>query len=196
MDDKIELGVLGITFNQIRMGAYALVLKEIDGNRRIPVVVGVAEAQSIALKLEGKTLRRPVSHDVMMTALRAFGIDVEEVLIYKFSDGIFYSSLKLSDGERVAEIDSRTSDAIAVALRAGAPIYATRELVEKVGIEYPDDESQPSGSRSERKGTDLDGMSVDQLKHLLDIVVEHEEYERAAEIQKVINAKNKDGEQQ
>lgn len=192
MEDNIELGVLGITFNQIRMGAYALVLKEIDGNRRIPVVIGVAEAQSIALKLEDRKLRRPLCHDVMTTTLRAFGISVDEVLIHTFSDGIFYSSLKLSDGEKEVEIDSRTSDAIAIALRAGAPIYATRELVEKVGIEYPDgDAGMEEAVKPSRKGVDLNGLSLEQLHHLLDVVVENEEYERAAEIQKVINAKNK-----
>ena len=122
-ENKIEMDVLGITYSQIQQGAYALLLKQRDGDMRVPIVVGVSEAQSIAMRLEHVIPPRPMSHDLMVSMFHAFGISLDEVVIYKFSEGVFMSRLKLSNNEHNLELDSRTSDAVALALRTNAPIY-------------------------------------------------------------------------
>ena len=105
MEDKIELKVLGITYNPVQSGAYALLLRELDGPHRIPVVVGVAEAQSIAMRLENIVPPRPMSHDLMVSVFHVFGISLEEVFIYKFSEGVFMSQLQLNDGSKTITLD-------------------------------------------------------------------------------------------
>ena len=121
-EKKVKLRVLGVSYNQIQSGAYALILVEEGGKFRIPVVIGAAEAQSIAAKLENVQLPRPLIHDVFHMMTHAFGIIVKEVFIYKFQRGVFYSEITFADGDREVRIDSRTSDAIAIALRTNKPI--------------------------------------------------------------------------
>lgn len=194
MNDKVELKVLGITYNPVQSGAYALLLREVDGPCRIPVVVGIAEAQSIAMRLENVIPPRPMSHDLMVSMLHAFGISLEEVFIYKFSEGVFMSELQLNDGTQQLSLDSRTSDAIALALRTGAPIYTTRAIVEKTGIVMEMKDAE--GNRVEGSAMPpLSKMPLDMLKKRLQESVESEEYERAAEIQAIIKQREvKNGE--
>ena len=123
--DRIALKVLGISYSHTQSGAYALVLAQVGGPIRIPVVIGASEAQSIAMKIEGITPPRPMTHDLMANFCRAFGMGLKEVFIYKFEDGIFYSEMTFSDSEREVSLDARTSDAIALAMRMGAPIFTT-----------------------------------------------------------------------
>ena len=117
MDTRIKLRVQGLTNSQIQSGAYALILAEEDGVRRIPIIVGTSEAQSIAIALERITPPRPLTHDLFATFAQAFGVRLCEVFIYKFEDGVFYSELLFEDGIKQIRLDSRTSDAIAIALR-------------------------------------------------------------------------------
>jgi bifunctional DNase/RNase len=141
MDEKkIKLRVQGLTNSQIQSGAYALVLAE-DGMRRIPIIVGIFEAQSIAIALEGINPPRPLTHDLFIAYTKATGSRMKEVFIHKFKDGIFYSEIVLTDKTNEIRIDSRTSDAIAIALRTGCDIYTTEAIMRKCGIIL--DESTP-----------------------------------------------------
>lgn len=184
--EKVKLNVLGITSSQIQAGAYALVLSEEGGPYRIPVIVGVAEAQSIAVKLENVTPPRPLSHDLIVSLARAFGIGLEEVFLYKFENGVFLSELHFKDDDRKVVIDSRTSDAISLALRTGAPIYTTREILEKTGFVSEKGEIKVASVEVETKEIDLRKFTVEELEKMLAKCVEREEYERAAEIKRII----------
>lgn len=133
MDGKVKLRVQGLTNSQMQSGAYALILSE-DGPRRIPVIVGVSEAQSIAIALEALRPPRPLTHDLFVRFANAFQIRLLEVMIYKFEDGIFYSEMVFSDGTNEIRIDSRTSDAVAVAIRMKADIYTNESIIQKCGI--------------------------------------------------------------
>ena len=188
--DKVKLNVLGITYNQIQAGAYALVLSEEGGRYRIPVIVGVAEAQSIAVKLENVIPPRPLSHDLIVGLSHAYGINLDEVFLYKFEDGVFLSELHFSSDERSVKIDSRTSDAIALALRTGAPIYTTREIMEKTGFISDSPKTQVKlETNTDDKPVNMRKFSVIQLEKMLNKCVEREEYETAAEIKKIIDEK-------
>lgn len=184
MENKIELKVLGITYNPVQSGAYALLLKELDGPYRIPIVVGIAEAQSIAMRLENIVPPRPMSHDLMVSLFHAFGISLDEVLIYKFNEGVFMSELKLSNGVQTISLDSRTSDAIALALRTNARIFTTPEIIKKTGILI--DVKDEKNSVAHHAATPLSKMPLEVLQQRLQECVDNEEYERAAEIQKLI----------
>ena len=184
--EKVKLNVLGITSSQIQAGAYALVLSEEGGAYRIPVIVGVAEAQSIAGKLENVRPPRPLSHDLIVSLTHAFGIGLEEVFIYKFENGVFLSELHFGDDDRKVVIDSRTSDAIALAMRTGAPIYTTREILKKAGFVSEKGEVKVAPVDSELKEIDLKKFAVEELEKMLSKCVEREEYERAAEIKRII----------
>lgn len=192
--EKILLNVLGITYSQVQQGAYALLLEQDGGPYRIPVVVGTAEAQAIAVKLESVVPPRPLPHDLMVTMSHAFGIRLDEVFIYKFEDGVFLSELSLSGQSRQITLDSRTSDAIALALRTGAPIYTTPEVMEQTGFVFtPDEEPRRKAPRprrsSKKKSGDLESLSIEQLEDMLARCVEQEEYEKAAVIKAAIQDK-------
>ena len=190
-EDKVRLKVLGITYSQVQQGAYALVLEQVGGPYRIPVVVGVSEAQSIAVRLENIVPPRPMPHDIMVAMSHGFGISLDEVFIYKFDDGVFLSELRFSNDDRSIAIDSRTSDAIALSLRTGAPIYTTREILEQTGFIIPDEEIKKDEKTGEEEPAEirLDKLAVVELEKMLAGCVEREEYERAAEIKAVIDRK-------
>lgn len=138
MDKRVKLKVQELTNSKIKSDAYALILAEENGYRRLPIVIGIAEAQSIAISIEGITPPRPLTHDLFITFALSFGIVLKEVFIYKFLDGVYYSELKFSDGEKIVKIDSRTSDAIAIAIRMGCDIYTKSEILDECAI-TPDD---------------------------------------------------------
>ena len=190
-EDKVRLKVLGITYSQVQQGAYALVLEQVGGPYRIPVVVGVSEAQSIAVRLENIVPPRPMPHDIMVSMSHGFGISLDEVFIYKFDDGVFLSELRFSNDDRSIAIDSRTSDAIALSLRTGAPIYTTREILEQTGFIIPDEEIKKDEKTGEEEPAEirLDKLAVVELEKMLAGCVEREEYERAAELKAVIDRK-------
>lgn len=185
-ENKIEMDVMGITYSQIQAGAYALLLKQRDGDLRVPIVVGTSEAQSIAMRMEHVIPPRPLSHDLMVSMFHAFGISLDEVIIYKFSEGVFMSRLKLSTANQNLELESRTSDAIALALRTNAPIYTTREVLDKTGFLIKDGEQGKVAVKPKRS---LSDMTVEELQKKLSRAVELEKYELAASIQKAINEK-------
>ncbi len=182
-ENLIELQVVGVTRNQLQTGAYALVLEEVGGSRRVPVVVGMAEAQSIAVRLEGIIPPRPLTHDLMTSTFHAFGIELERIVINGFQKGVFASELWLRTDTLSTRLDSRTSDAIALALRTGARIYTTSEVMARTSYDSHRDEEEDDDQR-------LEDLSTERLKECLEHHVEQEEYEKAAEIQKIIKARS------
>lgn len=189
--ERVKLEVSGITYSQVQPGAYALVLGEVGGDYRIPIIVGIAEAQAIAVRLEGIIPPRPMPHDLFVSMAHAFGIQLEEVFINKFDDGVFMSELTFDNGTTSVVLDSRTSDAIALALRTNAPIYTTREILEKTGFVVG---SGNTGGDEDAASADDENdvyshMSVERLEKLMQSYVEREEYEMAAEVKKAIEKK-------
>lgn len=200
--NKIKLNVLGISYSQTQTGAYALVLSEENGNRRIPIIVGGFEAQAIAIQLEGLKPPRPLTHDLFHNFARTFGINLLEVTIYKLEEGVFHSKLTCDDGKKHVEIDTRTSDAIALALRFRCPIYTTEEIMEKSGIildfekETPGNEPQGSSEFSrnisiEEEYDDLRQIDSSDLKKMLEEAVNDEDYEKASIIRDELNRRKK-----
>ncbi len=186
-NDKIELQVWGITYNPVQSGAYALLLRQVEGDYRIPIVVGVAEAQAIAMRLENVMPPRPMTHDLMVSILHAYGISIDEVLIYEFNDGVFMSQILLNDGDKQVSLDSRTSDAIALALRTNARIFTTPEVLRQTGILIDKNEKGEPVVRKEPRT--LADYTLAELQSLLDEAVDSEQYERAAEIQRMMKTK-------
>lgn len=186
MKMKYELKLIGITYNQVESGVYAIILQEKDGTRRIPIIVGSAEAQSIECKLQEIITPRPLTHDLFVNVMRAFGLGLREVLIRRLPSGVFAADLVLTDGSRELRIDSRSSDAIALAVRTGSPIYTTLEVLEEAGFDQsvtvapiadadPDAEGAKNASR-------LSKMSDAELSDALDNAVASENYEGAKAI--------------
>lgn len=188
-ENLIELKVLGITRSEVQPGAYALLLENADSTpekaRRIPIVVGTAEAQSIAVFLEQVTPSRPLTHDLFVSLFHIYGIELQRVVIYSFKDGVFAAMLYVANSTTAVEIDSRTSDAIAIALRTGAPIYTTPEVMEHTSYEWRKD--------GDYKPVRLEDMPLDKLEKRMQHYVDKEQYEKAAKIQKIIAQKTNGG---
>ena len=188
----IELKVLGITRSEVQPGAYALLLENADSTpdvaRRIPIVVGAAEAQSIAVYLEQVMPSRPLTHDLFVSMFHAFKIELQRVTIYSFKNGVFAAMMHVSNGEVELDIDARTSDAISIALRTGAPIYTTDEVMEHTSYEWRRD-----GEYKPQKPVRLEDLPVEKLERRLQRYVDREEYEKAARVQKIIEQKTNPG---
>lgn len=181
---RIKLKVLGISYSQTQSGAYALVLTEESGERRIPIIIGGFEAQAIVVKLENLNPPRPLTHDLFKSFADEFGITVSEVFISRLEDGVFYSQLICNNGEKEFSIDSRTSDAVALSLRFNCPIYITDEILDKAGIvinpEGPDVPGMEDDLLTEPKESEYESVTDDELYKLLDEAIRTEDYERAA----------------
>ena len=196
---KVKLNILGLSYSQTQTGAYALVLSEADGNRRIPIIIGAVEAQAIAIQLEGLKPPRPLTHDLFLNVALAFDIEITEVFIHKLEEGIFYAEIVCEQGSNRIRVDSRTSDAIALALRFECSIFTTEEILEKAGIIMEFDESgdlHENGAPESNKGQkSAEGQnryseySLEELKELLNEAVADEDYEKASKIRDEINRK-------
>lgn len=192
-NERVRLRVLGISYSQIQAGAYALILAQTDGPYRIPVVVGAAEAQSIAIKMEGIIPPRPMTHDLFTSLAQAYGIELKDVFIHKFEDGIFSSELTFEnrDGLEVV-LDARTSDAIAIAMRTHTPIFTTPEILEETGfiMEIKEEGTNSDSDGEASDGTDsLASKSSEELERMLKHHIENEEYEEAAKIKAILTAR-------
>ena len=191
MENRIQLTLMGLSYNPLQNGAFALLLSAKESNKRIPIIIGAPEAQAIAMVIEGIEPQRPMTHDLFASFAGAFGIELKEVFIYKFEDGIFCSEMTFDDGDRQITLDSRTSDAIAVAIRVGAKIYTTPAILEETGIEITETESVATGengeSASEADGTDYDAMTNDELNDELEAAVARDDFETAAEIRRLLD---------
>lgn len=198
---KILLNILGLSYSQTQSGAYALVLNEKNGKRRIPIIIGGFEAQSIAIELEGLKPPRPLTHDLLLNFATAFNINLIEVNIYKLEEGIFYSELVCDNGNNRIKIDARTSDAVALAIRFKCPIYTTEEIMLKAGIYLEVDKEkkrtkspkQPVKSSMDEKSSDIinvyKGKSLKELEKALQEAIKKEDYEKASQIRDEINKK-------
>lgn len=198
MGSRVKLSVLGFSFNQNKTGSYGLVLAEENGVRRLMIIVGTPEAQSIAFQLQKTPPPRPLTHDLMCTIFKQFGIEVVEVDIYKYDEGIFYSRILLRQGEGLVDIESRTSDAVGIALRTNSPIYTTEDIMQSLGVVF-DENSKHQEIAEENKteeSSELD-LPIDysllnktELEAMLKNAIEGENYELASIIRDELKKKN------
>lgn len=193
--EKVKLEIVGLSYSQTQSGAYALVLSEVEGGRRLPIIIGGFEAQAIAIELENMTPSRPLTHDLFKNFAGAFNIELKEVLIYNLVEGIFYAKLICElDGE-TKEIDARTSDAIALAVRFKCPVFTYMSIMDSAGIKLDEGEDlespievNPSEESEEKESKDdLSSLTVSELEKQLDNAVENENYELASKIRDEIN---------
>ena len=203
---KIKLNVLGLSYSQTQSGAYALVLSEEDGDRRIPIIIGGYEAQAIAIELEGLKPPRPLTHDLFLSIATAVGLTLNEVNIYRLEEGIFYSELLLEKDGQEIKIDARTSDAIALALRFRCPIYTSSEILDKSGIVLDfGDESKSKPSKPEPKKEEehhsapvvkskgrFTKNTLSELQELMNKAISDENYELAKEIRDEISKRTQE----
>ena len=190
--EKIRLDIVGMSYSQSQSGAYALILSEREGKRRLPIIIGGFEAQAIAIELEKIKTPRPLTHDLFRSFSEAFHVVLSEVIINRFSEGVFYALLICSDGKTVREIDSRTSDAIALALRFNCPIYTYESIMATAGI-VMDEENEPTipeetPEEPEHEPADIfSDLTLEELQEMLLNAVAGEEYEKASKIRDEIN---------
>jgi hypothetical protein len=193
---RIKLKVMGISYSQTQSGAYALILIEENGERRIPIIIGGFEAQAIVIKLENLDPPRPLTHDLFKKFADEFNISVTEVMIYKLEEGVFFSKLVCSNGEKEYSIDSRTSDAVAIALRFACPIFITEDILEKAGITINPTDAEITTTNEvdslfETERTKYGSYSDDELYKMIDDAVKTEDYEKAAAVRDEIEKRKK-----
>lgn len=196
---KIELEIVALSHSITQTHSYAVVLGEVNGMRRLPIVIGGFEAQAIAVALERMQPSRPLTHDLMKNFMMAFNVELHEIVINDLQEGIFYSKLLCSTDHDTVEIDSRTSDALALAVRFGCPIYTYENILESAGILMEDEEkkkeevavssSQVSSTGEEKE--DLKALSIEELQTLLNDVLEQEDYIRAIAIRDELSNRKK-----
>jgi hypothetical protein len=193
---KIELEIVALSHSITQTHSYAVVLGEINGIRRLPIVIGGFEAQAIAVALERMQPSRPLTHDLMKNFLMAFNVELQEIIISDLQEGIFYSKLVCFNETETIEIDSRTSDALALAVRVGCPVYTYENILENAGILMEDSggarkrKEKPEKEKvSSRSNEDFSHMTLDELETLLNEVVEQEDYIRAIAIRNEIESR-------
>lgn len=196
---KIELEIVALSHSITQTHSYAVVLGEVNGLRRLPIVIGGFEAQAIAVALEKMHPSRPLTHDLMKNFMNAFAVDLQEIIICDLQEGIFYSKLLCVSEHDTVEIDSRTSDALALAVRFGCPIYTYENILESAGIMMEDstgkkkktDEDPVTTETSSSGSDDLHNMNLEDLNTLLNEVLDQEDYIRAIAIRDEINNRKK-----
>ncbi len=199
--NKIKLEILGLSSSQSQSGSFALVLGEETGNRRLPIIIGMFEAQAIAIEIEKIVPNRPMTHDLFKSFAGSFKFSVMEIIISDLKEGVFYAKIVCTDGMRKIEIDARPSDAIAIGLRFNVPIYTYESILSEAGIVLTDaaDEEEPLVKKEETKKSSssrkssmeqLKDIPYEQLKAMLDEALEKEDYERAAKIRDELNRRN------
>jgi uncharacterized protein len=202
--EKIKLEIVGLSYSQTQSGAYALVLGESGGKRRLPIIIGGFEAQAIAIELEKMTPSRPLTHDLFKSFCQRFKVEVREVIIYNLVEGIFYAKLVCAGEGKTAEIDARTSDAIALAVRFNCPIFTYEFILSSAGIILDDDlEKDPATEKTEGEvdleeltspgvqGNDFTKLSVSDLEKGLQDALDKEDYERASRLRDEIKKRKK-----
>lgn len=188
MNEKVPLNVLGITYNRAQPETYILIMIEEGGVRQMPIAIRLAEAQSIMAFIQRVVPRRPLTHDLFSSLTKAFGIELQEVFIYHYEEGIFSTEMIFNDGEREVHIDARASDAVALAMRMHAPIFTTRSVLDVAGItpdliEISKDESADDPPAIPFKHFTIESYSTAELKQRLQQAIDKEEYEMASRIQ-------------
>lgn len=188
---KIELEIVALSHSITQTHSYAVVLGEINGLRRLPIVIGGFEAQAIAVALERMNPSRPLTHDLMKNFMMAFNVELHEIVINDLQEGIFYSKLVCSSSNDTVEIDSRTSDALALAVRFACPIFTYDTILDQAGVLMEDDNKKGTAAVTTETGgkDDLSSMSLDELNTLLTDVLEHEDYIKAIAIRDEIKSR-------
>ena len=197
--EKIALDIVALSHSVSQSHNYAVVLAEQEGQRRLPIVIGSFEAQAIAVAMERMTTNRPLTHDLFKNTLDTFQVDLQEIVINNLVEGVFYASLVCYRAGETVEIDSRTSDALALAVRFNCPIYAYDFVMEEAGVilEEENAETKPKGStgrkKQSKKSKGLSSYAIEDLSKMLDEVLGEENYERAAEIRDEIKRRQAAG---
>ena len=196
--EKIKLEILGLSSSQSQSGSFALVLGEVEGNRRLPIIIGMFEAQAIAIEIEKIIPNRPMTHDLFKSFASSYNFTVVEIVISDLKEGVFFAKIVCNDGVNTLEIDARPSDAIAIGLRFDSPIYTYGNILEEAGIVLTDEGEEDitdfkkeakKEPRSTKKG-DLKNFSTDKLNKLLSEAIEREDYEHAAKIRDELSRRN------
>ena len=193
--NKVTLEIEELLYGQGSSDSYVLVLGDPKSQRRLPIVIGTSEAQAIAMGLEDNQPSRPLTHDLFKRFALHYDVDLAEVVITRFLDGVFYATLICKQGDEISMIDARPSDAIALAVRFNCPISAYENVMNEAGIEMKEVEDAETSDTSEPESPqtspeDLESLTVEQLQQLLDIAIEEENYEKAAELRDIINSKS------
>lgn len=197
--DKIKLEILGLSSSQSQSGSFALVLGETEGSRRLPIIIGMFEAQAIAIEIEKIIPNRPMTHDLFKSFAQSFDYKVEEIIISDLKEGVFFAKIVCSNGAKNIEIDARPSDAIAIGLRFDSPIYTYESILAEAGIVLTDESEDDiaeikseikSSTKKQGSGDDLKNFSVDKLNELLNDAIEKEDYEKAAKIRDELSRRN------
>lgn len=202
---KVKLDIVGLSYSQTQSGAYALVLGEVNGHRRLPIIIGAFEAQAIAIEIEKMTPTRPLTHDLFKTFAQSYHIEISEIIIYNLVDGVFFAKLICTDGQNTQEIDARTSDAIALAVRFNAVIYTYEFILSSAGIVIESNDflflenldSITKEQSSEDMPTSIpvsayQSLSIEELQEKLNEALAEEAYEKAARIRDEITKRNSD----
>ena len=199
MEKLVELEILGLSSNQTQSGSFTLVLGEVEGLRRLPIVIGMFEAQAIAIEIEKIIPNRPMTHDLFKSFSDSFQFEIDKIVISEMKEGVFYAKIHSKSDTALVEIDSRPSDAIAIAVRFGAAIFCSEKVLSEAGIEFSEEgkkeeSKKPSKSVASRttapKENLLKDFSLDKLNTLLDKAILDEDYEKAARIRDEINKRN------
>lgn len=198
---KIKLEILGLSSSQSQTSSFALVLGEIEGTRRLPIIIGMFEAQAIAIEIEKIIPNRPMTHDLFKAFANNFHFTVDEIIISDLKEGVFFAKIVCSDGLKRMEVDARPSDAIAIGLRFDSPIYTYENILAEAGIVLTDEadedmaESKPEKTKAKKevvakKSDDLKNFSVERLNELLKEAIDKEDYERAAKVRDELSKRN------
>lgn len=194
MASKIQLEILGLSSSQSQSGSFALVLGERTGKRRLPIIIGMFEAQAIAIEIEKITPNRPMTHDLFKSFAYHFDFQVKEIIISDLKEGVFFAKIVCANGDKVFEIDSRPSDAIAIGLRFGVKIYTNDAILTEAGIvlteEMEEEQVSDDPGDPEKSPQKLGDMTAEMLTQLLNEALEAEDYERAAKIRDELNRRN------
>jgi len=201
VNKKVELEILGLSSNNSQTGSFTIVLGEIGGSRRLPIVIGMYEAQAIAIEIEKIVPNRPMTHDLFKSFSASFNFTINSILISDMREGVFYAKITCHNGTQKVEIDARPSDAIAIAVRFEAPIYCSAQVLSEAAIEVQDEELEYEDENEELDESKVKSQpqkindpfkdySLDKLNQLLDQAIQNEDYERAAKIRDEINRRN------
>ncbi|MDN5211417.1 bifunctional nuclease family protein [Fulvivirgaceae bacterium BMA12] len=200
--DKIKLEILGLSSSQSQSGSFALVLGETEGNRRLPIIIGMFEAQAIAIEIEKIIPNRPMTHDLFKSFAHNFDFKINEIVISDLKEGVFFAKIVCDNGGDVIEIDARPSDAIAIGLRFNVPIYTYETILSEAGIVLSDEEEEDADrekapeikksvvKKEKKESKEFKDLTVEKLQELLDAALKKENYEEAAKIRDEINKRN------
>jgi bifunctional DNase/RNase len=199
VEKLVELEILGLSSNHSQSGSFTLVMGEVDGIRRLPIVIGMFEAQAIAIEIEKIIPNRPMTHDLFKSFAVNFQLEIDKIVISEFKEGVFYAKIHSKSSMLEVEIDSRPSDAIAIAVRFGAAIFCAEKVMAEAGLEFSEDEKREESRASSKssvskqsgpKESSLKDYSLDKLNQLLEKAINNEDYEKAARIRDEINKRN------